>query len=107
MYVALFAWISDWRGRRFAIFMRCVGVCIDAVIQGTSMSIKKFIAGRFLLSFLRTLSGTASPLHAVEIAPRLYGRTIAGIYNTLDYMGSIIAAFCVYGISIHVAVLNS
>jgi MFS family permease len=107
MVGALIIWISDWRGRRFAIFVGCVGVCIAAVIQGTSRNIGQFIAGRFLLSFLGTLPGTASPLYLVEIAPPLYRGTVAGGYNTLYYMGSIVATFCVYGTSIHMAGSNS
>lgn len=59
--------------------------------------------GRFLLSFFSTLATTAAPLYLIEIAPPLYRGTVAGLYNTLYYMGSILATFTVYGTNIHLS----
>lgn len=61
-----------------------------------------FIGGRFLLSFCSTIATVAAPLYLVEIAPPQYRATVAGTYNTLYYMGSIIATFTIYGANLHI-----
>lgn len=91
MAAALFAWLSDFRGRKFAIGLGCAGVVVGTIVTATAKDLNVFIAGRFLLSFFATISTTASALYCVEIAPPMYRGTIAGMYNTLYYMGSIIA----------------
>ncbi|OBT83709.1 hypothetical protein VE02_08277 [Pseudogymnoascus sp. 03VT05] len=91
---ALFIWVADWRGRRLPIF-------IGTIITSTAKTITIFTGGRFLLSFFSTIASTAAPLFLIEIAPPLTRGTVAGMYNTLYYMGSIIATFTVYGTSLH------
>jgi hypothetical protein len=49
----------------------------------------------------------ATPLYLDEIVPPLYRGTVAGGYNALYYMGTTIATFCVYGVSIHITGTNS
>jgi sugar porter (SP) family MFS transporter len=61
-----------------------------------------FIGGRFLLSFCSTIATVAAPLYLVEIAPPQYRATLAGAYNTLYYMGSILATFTIYGANLHI-----
>lgn len=102
MVAALFLWIPDWRGRRTAMFVGCVGVIIATVVTTVAPNLGTFIGGRFLLSFFATIAYNSAPLYLVEIAPPLYRGTIAGIFNTLWYMGSIIATFAVYGANLHI-----
>ena len=80
---ALFVWISDWRGRKLAIFVGCLGVCVGAVVTATAPTLGGFIGGRFLLAFFSSIAITASPLILIEIAPPQYRATVSGIYNTL------------------------
>ncbi|KAF5603525.1 lactose permease [Fusarium pseudocircinatum] len=80
---ALFTWICDWRG--------------------LAPTLSSFIAARFLLSFFSTINTVAAPMLLVEIAPPLQRATVAGTYNTLYYMGSIIATFTMYGANIHLS----
>ena len=89
MVGALFVWISDWQGRKLAIFVGCVGVCIGAIVTATAPTLGGFIGGRFLLSFFSSIAVTASPLILIEIAPPQYRATVSGIYNTLYYFVSI------------------
>jgi hypothetical protein len=90
---ALFTWIADWRGRKFVIIAGCCGVVIGAIFTALAPTLSSFIGARFLLSFCSTVTMTAAPLLLVEIAPPLYRGTVAGGFNTLYYMGSIIATF--------------
>ncbi|KAJ9633647.1 hypothetical protein H2204_006853 [Knufia peltigerae] len=98
---AFFVWLADWKGRKLPIFLGCLGVIVGTIVTATAKSMSVFIGGRFLLSFFCTWATTAAPMYVVEIAPPLYRGTVSGLYNTLWYMGSIIATFAVYGTHIH------
>ncbi|KAF2192877.1 sugar transporter [Zopfia rhizophila CBS 207.26] len=101
MCAALFVWIADWQGRRRFIFIGTIGVVIGAVVTSTAKTLAGFIGGRFLLSFFATCACSASPLYLVEIAPPQYRGTLAGLYNTFYYFGSILATSAVYGAHKH------
>jgi MFS family permease len=96
MVGALFIWLCDWWGRRWTIVLGCAGVVVSAVITAVAPNLSTFIGGRFLLSFFSTLATAAAPLLLVEIAPPLNRGTVAGVYNTLYYIGSIIATFSMF-----------
>jgi len=85
---AFFCWVSDWHGRRWPIFVGCVGTCVGAIVTSVAPTIPAFIGGRFLLSFFSTIATTAAPLYLIEIAPPQYRGTVAGMYNTLYYLVS-------------------
>lgn len=60
-----------------------------------------YLAGRFLVGFGSNISNGTCPLLITEVShPRHRGR-ITTIYNTLWYLGSIIAAWTTYGTLIH------
>ncbi|GAB1728358.1 hypothetical protein NU195Hw_g1663t1 [Hortaea werneckii] len=94
---ALFSWVMDWRGRRWPIFIGCTGVCVGAVVTAVAPTIPALIGGRFLLSFFSTFALVAAPTYLIEISPPQYRGTLAGLYNTLYYLGSILATSVVYG----------
>lgn len=90
---ALFVWVNDLFGRRLTLRVTSFLVCCSAVFTALAPTLPAFIAARFLLSFFSTICCVAAPMLLVEIAPPLHRATVAGIYNTLYYMGSIIATF--------------
>jgi MFS family permease len=90
---ALFVWVNDMFGRKRTLTVSAFGVCCSAVFTALAPTLSSFIAARFLLSFCSTICCVAAPMLLVEIAPPLHRATVAGIYNTLYYMGSIIATF--------------
>ncbi|KZT53877.1 general substrate transporter [Calocera cornea HHB12733] len=94
---AFFMWTADWAGRKLPIFVGCIGVIIGTVVTATAPTLGVFVGGRFLLSFFCTIANTAAPLYMIEIAPPMYRGTLAGLYNTWWFMGSIIATCAVYG----------
>jgi MFS family permease len=87
MVASLFIWICDWRGRKICIIGGCLGVCGSAIFTALAPSLGSFIGARFLLSFFSTIAYVAAPLLLVEIAPPLHRGKVAGVYNTLYYMG--------------------
>lgn len=101
MVGALFTWVSDWKGRKISIFIGCFGTCIGAIITATATNLGAFIGGRFVLSFFTSIAVTAAPLYLIEVAPPQYRGTVAGMYNTLYYLGSIIATCALYGSNLH------
>ncbi|KXL45117.1 MAG: hypothetical protein FE78DRAFT_90865, partial [Acidomyces sp. 'richmondensis'] len=88
------------------IFAGCVGVLVGTIITATAKDLATFVGGRFLLSFFCTLATTAAPMLVIELAPPQYRATVSGLYNTLWYMGSIIATFAVYGSNLHLSGSN-
>ena len=93
MIGALFIWVCDWKGRKHVILVACFGIVASATFTSVAPTLSSFIGARFLLSFCSTIACAVAPLLLVEIAPPLYRGTVAGTYNTLYYMGSIIATF--------------
>lgn len=93
MVGALFTWICDWQGRKWTLVISASMVVVSAIFTAVAPTLPSFIAARFLLSFFSTINTVVAPVLLVEIAPPLHRATVAGIYNTLYYMGSIIATF--------------
>ena len=92
---AFFCSLMDWKGRKVAILTGCIGACIGAVITAVAKDTKTLIGGRFFLSMCTTIAVAAAPAYCVEIAPSHLRGTVAGLYNTLWYVGSLVAAFTV------------
>lgn len=90
---ALFTWICDWHGRKWTLLISSFLVVCSAVFTAVAPTLPAFIGARYLLSFFSTIATVAAPMLLVEVAPPLHRATVAGIYNTLYYMGSIIATF--------------
>lgn len=62
-----------------------------------------YLAGRFFVGFGSNISNGTCPLLITEVShPRHRGR-ITTIYNTLWYLGSIIAAWTTYGTLVHLS----
>ena len=93
MIGALFTWVTDWQGRKWTLVISAFMICVSAIFTAVAPTLPSFIAARFLLSFFSTICTVSAPMLLVEIAPPLHRATVAGTYNTLYYMGSIIATF--------------
>lgn len=97
MIGALFVWMIDLWGRKWTMICSAAMIVASAIFTALAPTLPSFIAARFLLSFFSTICTIAAPVLLVEIAPPLHRATVAGTFNTLWYMGSIIATFAVYG----------
>ncbi|KAH6887651.1 general substrate transporter [Thelonectria olida] len=100
---ALFTWVCDWHGRKLTLITSAFFICCSAVFTAMAPTLSLFIAARFLLSFFSTICCVAAPMLLVEIAPSSHRATVAGTYNTLYYVGGIIATFTMYGANIHLS----
>ncbi|KAK6459508.1 lactose permease [Scheffersomyces xylosifermentans] len=98
---AFFCPLIDLWGRKKMILIGCWGTVVGAIITVVAHNRETLIAGRFFLSFFTTLANTSASLYVTEIANSNNRSIVAGCYNTLWYVGSILAAFTSYGSNIH------
>ncbi|KAG6335508.1 hypothetical protein ID866_3580 [Astraeus odoratus] len=66
-------------------------------IQTASQTVGMFIGARYLLGLGITFAGTAAPLLISEIAYPNYRAQLTSLFNSLKYLGTIIAAWVTYG----------
>lgn len=98
---AFFVSLMDWKGRKPAILVGCFGVVVAAIITAATSTKGALIGGRWLLAFAATIACSAAPSYCVEVAPAHMRGKVAGLYNTLWYAGSLVAAFSAYGAELH------
>lgn len=90
-------YVSDGMGRKFAVALGAVIMCAATVLQTASHSVGMFIGARFMIGFGLTFSAAAAPVLITEVAyPTLRGPSTS-LYNSLWFLGSIIAAWTTYG----------
>jgi MFS family permease len=99
--VLIFApYIADILGRRTGTAIGCLFILLGALIQSfppKSNPQPMYLAGRFFIGFGANISNGTCPLLITEIAhPRHRGK-VTTIYNTLWYLGAIVAAWATYG----------
>ncbi|KAH7916624.1 general substrate transporter [Hygrophoropsis aurantiaca] len=70
---------------------------IATIIQTASQSINMFIGARFLIGFGLTFASNAAPLLVTEIAFPSHRAQSTALYNTMYFLGSIIAAWTTFG----------
>ncbi|KAK4554238.1 hypothetical protein LTR86_008766 [Recurvomyces mirabilis] len=91
-------YLADWFGRRAGvaagISVLIIGVIIQVVPHATS---GMFIGGRFLVGFGSNITQACAPLLVIELAHPQHRGKVTTMYNTLWYVGSIVAAWTVFG----------
>ncbi|KAG2736421.1 hypothetical protein G9P44_000511 [Scheffersomyces stipitis] len=98
---AFFCPLIDFWGRKKLILIGCWGTVLGAIITAFAQNKETLIAGRFVLSFFTTLANTSASLYVTEIANTYNRSVVAGCYNTLWYIGSVLAAFTSYGANVN------
>ncbi|OZJ01946.1 hypothetical protein BZG36_05125 [Bifiguratus adelaidae] len=88
---------SDRLGRKLAIVLGSAIMLVGVALQGGAVNIGMFIAARFILGFGLSITSNAAPTLVVEIAHPTHRGKITALYNTMWYLGSIIAAWVTYG----------
>ncbi|PPQ71576.1 hypothetical protein CVT24_006431 [Panaeolus cyanescens] len=90
-------YLSDGLGRKPSIFIGAVIMCGATALQAASQSVGMFIGSRFMIGFGVMLAHSAAPLLVTEIAYPSQRAQLTSLYNTLWYLGSIIAAWVTFG----------
>lgn len=75
----------DSYGRRVGMFIGAAFVVVGTIIQGLTeknASIGQFMAGRLLLGFGVTITGSAGPMYVVEVSHPAHRGVVTALYNT-------------------------
>lgn len=89
--------LTDWRGRREAIFWAAVVALIGAVVQGCAQNVGMFITGRFIVGVGMAVAQTAAPTLVAETVPVRYRGFALGLYYACWGFGTLIASGVCYG----------
>ncbi|OBT61892.1 hypothetical protein VE03_08727 [Pseudogymnoascus sp. 23342-1-I1] len=90
---------ADLLGRRMGTSIGIVVVFIGIILQAvpTSNPASMYIGGRFLVGLGANITQGNAPLLIMELAYPQHRGKLTTLYNTLWYLGSIIAAWTVFG----------
>ncbi|WKT43893.1 Sugar/inositol transporter [Fusarium oxysporum f. sp. vasinfectum] len=104
LFVLLFApYVADGLGRKKGTAIGCIVVIVGALMQcfpqkghGPRRD-ALYLVGRFIMGCGSNISNATCPLLITEIAQPRHRGKITTVYNTLWYLGSIIAAWVCFG----------
>lgn len=91
---------TDFRGRKWGMFIGCSIIMIGACVQATCTNLGGFMGGRFVLGFGVAITSTAGPAYVSEMAHPVYRGACTGVFNTFWYVGGIPGSFVPYGTSL-------
>ncbi|KAF9456247.1 general substrate transporter [Collybia nuda] len=90
-------YVTDGFGRRASVVLGATIMIVGTILQTASNTVGMFIGARFLIGFGLTFAASAAPLLVTEIAFPSQRAQLTSLYNSLWYLGSIIAAWTTYG----------
>lgn len=90
-------YVTDGLGRRTGIIVGVILMIIATALQTASSSLAMFIGARCLIGFGSTFAAAAAPLLITEIAFPTQRAQATSLYNSLWFLGSIIAAWTTFG----------
>ncbi|KFY31700.1 hypothetical protein V493_00880 [Pseudogymnoascus sp. VKM F-4281 (FW-2241)] len=89
--------VNDLWGRRMGMFTGAMIIIVGTCVQAPSVNSGMFLAGRFILGFGVSFCCVSAPCYVSEMAHPAWRGTLTGLYNCTWYIGSIAAAWVVYG----------
>ena len=90
-------WVADKFGRRIAVMCGALFIIIGGLVQTFTTGGMKLLGGRILVGVGSSFQGIGAPSWLAEVShPRNRAQT-AALINTCWYIGSIIAAWTVFG----------
>ncbi|KXH60122.1 hypothetical protein CNYM01_10281 [Colletotrichum nymphaeae SA-01] len=101
LFVLLFApYIADGLGRKWGTAIGCLLVIFGALLQSFPFGSGRdamYLIGRFIMGAGSNISNGTCPLLITEVAHPQHRGKVTTLYNTLWYLGSIIAAWSCFG----------
>ncbi|KAL2067678.1 hypothetical protein VTL71DRAFT_15774 [Oculimacula yallundae] len=91
------AFISDRWGRKWAMCVGDIIMILASAVQTASLNTAMYMASRFIIGFGLTIASSSAPMITAELAHPESRTTLTSMYNTLWYLGSIIAAWTTFG----------
>ncbi|KZS92517.1 general substrate transporter [Sistotremastrum niveocremeum HHB9708] len=90
--------ISDGLGRRRALFVGSTIMLAGVAMQSTTTGVPEFIAARGIIGFGLNTALNAAPLLISELAYPTQRGQITAMYNSIWYLGSVLAAWACYAV---------
>ncbi|KAF8968146.1 general substrate transporter [Flammula alnicola] len=85
--------VSDILGRRTALFLGSIIMCVGIALQAASRNVPMFIGARYCIGLGLSFCQNASPLLLIELSyPTQRGR-ITSMFNSCWYFGSVVSAW--------------
>ncbi|WYZ35161.1 hypothetical protein EsH8_I_001437 [Colletotrichum jinshuiense] len=103
LFVLLFApYVADGLGRKKGTAIGCITVVFGALLQSFpvgsgSKRDAMYLIGRFIMGAGSNIANATCPLLITEVAHPQHRGKVTTLYNTLWYLGSIIAAWTCFG----------
>ncbi|KAH8589302.1 general substrate transporter [Bisporella sp. PMI_857] len=93
------SYAADFFGRRGGVTIGLIIIFLGTILQVVPASDREgmFIGGRFLVGLGSNLAQGSAPLLILELAYPQHRGKLTTMYNTLWYVGSIVAAWTVFG----------
>ncbi|KAH6913115.1 hexose transporter [Coprinopsis sp. MPI-PUGE-AT-0042] len=89
--------VSDWFGRRAALFMGSLIMLAGVAVQSTSRSVGMLIGSRVTIGLGLSLCANAAPLLLIELSYPTHRGKITAMYNSCWYLGSVLSAWVCFG----------
>lgn len=93
----LVPYLADHIGRKWTILLGSSLIFLGVVLQTVAVNIGMFIGARFVIGLGIVYTQSCSPMLVTELSHPQYRARLTTIYNTLWYLGSIIASWTTYG----------
>ncbi|PPQ69312.1 hypothetical protein CVT25_005913 [Psilocybe cyanescens] len=89
--------LSDILGRRAALFIGSLIMCLGVGLQAAAWSVPMLIGARYTIGVGLSFCQNASPLLLIELAYPTHRGKLTSMFNSCWYIGSIISAWVCYG----------
>ncbi|CAN6646957.1 hexose transporter Hxt11p [Trichomonascus vanleenenianus] len=91
------SWINDTWGRKWGIFLGSGIIVVGAALQAAAQNYAMFLISRLFLGFGSLIAVVGSPSLISELAYPSHRGVVTAVYNTLWYLGALVAAWVTYG----------
>ncbi|KAF8910671.1 hypothetical protein CPB84DRAFT_1764320 [Gymnopilus junonius] len=91
------AFLSDTLGRRTALFIGSLLMCLGVGLQAAAWNVAMLIGARYTIGVGLSFCQNASPLLLIELSYPTHRGKITSLFNSSWYLGSIISAWVCFG----------
>lgn len=91
------SWLNETYGRKRAILAGLIMIALGTAMQAASQNFATFLAARFFIGTAAVFVAQPSPTLITELAYPTHRAKATSLYNTLYYIGAILAAWTTYG----------
>ncbi|KAK6462000.1 putative hexose transporter [Scheffersomyces coipomensis] len=95
--VSVAAIINDRWGRKYGVLFGSIISFVGGILQGASTNYAFFLVSRMIIGFGVAIALTGAPAWIAELSFPSYRSSCTAVFNTLWYLGAILAAWITFG----------